>query len=150
MPTVPVFGNRVEGCPYVIRPSAYVLLRNASGEIAIVRTAEGVFLPGGGIEAGETSEQAVVREAMEECGFVLQGCRSFADAIEIVYSVAENACFEKRSTFFTADLREITLAQDPGHDLLWLQPEAAMDMLSHGSHRWVIDQFGRENSPSGT
>lgn len=132
----------MEGCPYVIRPSAYVLVRNSSGEIAIVRTATGVFLPGGGIETGETPEQAVVREAMEECGFVLRECRSLANAIEIVYSATENACFEKRSTFFTADLREVTLAQEPDHDLLWLKPGDAMDMVSHGSHRWIIDQFG--------
>ncbi|MBI1897436.1 MAG: NUDIX hydrolase [Acidobacteria bacterium] len=65
---VPVFGTPVEGCPYVLRPSAYALVRNAAGELAVARTPRGCFLPGGGVETGESPEQAIEREAKEECG----------------------------------------------------------------------------------
>lgn len=65
---MPVFGERVAGASYALRPSAYALIRNEFGQVAVVRTAQGVFLPGGGIEAGETPEQAVQREVLEECG----------------------------------------------------------------------------------
>ena len=49
----PVFGRQVEGCPYIIRPSAYALVRREAGELAVARTAIGYFLPGGGLKAGE-------------------------------------------------------------------------------------------------
>jgi 8-oxo-dGTP diphosphatase len=62
-----VFGRRVAEATYVRRPSVYAVITNGAGQVAVVRTAQGVFLPGGGIERGETPEQAVLREALEEC-----------------------------------------------------------------------------------
>ena len=86
---VPVFGRQVEGCPYIVRPSAYALVRREADELAIARTAIGYFLPGGGLKAGETSEQAIEREAMEECGLVLRPRSLLGRAIQIVYSPVE-------------------------------------------------------------
>ena len=145
---VPLFGNRVEGCAYVVRPSAYVLVRNSANEIAVARTPKDYFLPGGGIEAGETAEQAAVREAEEECGLVLSLCNRLASAVEFVQSAEENAYFEKRSTFFQASLRDIVPAREPDHDLVWLKLDEAMELLSHGSHRWTVTQL-RSSSNSG-
>jgi 8-oxo-dGTP diphosphatase len=139
--TVPIFGSRLEGFPYVIRPSAYVLVRNSSAEIALVRTAKGYFLPGGGIEAGETPAQAAAREAMEECGFVLSPCRYLTSAVDIVLSEDETVCFEKRSVFFEADLRETIQAQEPDHEVFWGKREQVMELLSHPSHRWAVGQL---------
>jgi hypothetical protein len=41
----PEFGSRVDGCPYVVRPSAYAVVRDARGYIAIVHTAQGFRVP---------------------------------------------------------------------------------------------------------
>jgi 8-oxo-dGTP diphosphatase len=66
-----VFGVRSEGERWVIRPSAYGLLEDQDGRIAVVRSQDGIFLPGGGIEIGETPQEAIRREALEECGLVV-------------------------------------------------------------------------------
>ena len=36
--------------------------------MAVVRTPDGLFLPGGGCEPRESEQGTVIREVMEECG----------------------------------------------------------------------------------
>ena len=69
---VPVFGVRRAATQPTPRPSAYALIADGSRRIAAVRTGAGVFLPGGGIEPGETPEVAAARETLEECGVVVR------------------------------------------------------------------------------
>lgn len=138
---IPVFGNRMLDCPYVIRPSAYALVRSADSLIAVVRTNAGCFLPGGGIENGEEPERAVEREANEECGLVLTVTNLLGNAVEIVYSHQEHTCFEKASAFFEARLHTITSPTELGHELLWVTPAEAIALLSHASHRWAVKQY---------
>ena len=139
---VPVFGVRVEGCPYIVRPSAYALVRNASGEVAVVQTPRGCFLPGGGIETGESPERAAEREAMEECGLVIDSLGSVGTAVELVHAPEEHACFEKQCTFLTARLLRLAPVHEANHALAWLTLEDAIRRLSHGSHRWAVGRIG--------
>ena len=80
---VPVFGSRMAGYPYIERPSAYAIVRNESGCFALMRTPRGFYLPGGGIEASETPEQAIKREAMEEAdrGVTSAGREGYRDRV---------------------------------------------------------------------
>jgi 8-oxo-dGTP diphosphatase len=122
----------------VLRPSAYALVRNSAGELAIVRSAKGCFLPGGGIENGETPEQTIQRESREECGLALEPVRLLGRAVEYVYSPAEKTCFEKPSTFFEADLTAVGTAQELDHELVWMNLQQAIDALCYESHRWAV------------
>src|SRR5262245_1795006 len=79
----------------IIRPSAYALVLNDAGLLAVVRSKNGTFLPGGGIDKNESAEQAVVREAMEECGFQLRVGSCVNRAIQFVGSEARRKCLEK-------------------------------------------------------
>lgn len=135
----PVFGERVSGVAYVRRPSAYAIIRNAAGEVAVVRTPKGAFLPGGGIEAGETPEEAVVREVLEECGFAIRLLSRLPDAVQFVHAPAEARHFEKCSAFFEAVVAgSQTSAVESGHEVLWLAQDAARRLLSHESHSWAV------------
>jgi 8-oxo-dGTP pyrophosphatase MutT (NUDIX family) len=123
----------------VIRPSAYALVRNTDGAVAVVCTARGCFLPGGGIEVGESPGLTIEREALEECGLVLRVRAVVGAAVEIGYSPDEDTCFEKQSTFVEADLQSLTAPQEPDHELVWLTRTEAAERLSHGSHRWALE-----------
>jgi 2-polyprenyl-3-methyl-5-hydroxy-6-metoxy-1,4-benzoquinol methylase/8-oxo-dGTP pyrophosphatase MutT (NUDIX family) len=139
--SVPVFGTRVEGCPYVVRPSAYALVRNGGGDLAVIRTPRGSYLPGGGVEANETPEQTVQREAKEESGLILKLRASLGRAVEIVYSAEENVCFEKRCLFVEAEIIGQVLANERDHELIWADPDRAISLLSHESHRWAVRHY---------
>jgi 8-oxo-dGTP diphosphatase len=96
------------------------------------------LLPGGGIEANENAQQAVEREAREECGFVIQPCGVIGNATEIVHSPAGHAGVDKVSVFFTAVVTGQIAAAQPDHELVWLSPADAIKRLSHKSHQWAV------------
>jgi len=135
---IPIFGTRIEGRAYVRRPSAYALVRNGGGEWALVQTPQGCFLPGGGMEPDETSQQTVERESREECGFVLRPGRVIAQAIQFVYSTQEKEYFEKICEFVEAELIDMVAPVEDDHELIWRDVDEALKSLSHGSHRWAV------------
>lgn len=137
----PVFGIRVQGIQYLYRPSAYALIRDSQGRFAVARTPVACFLPGGGIDAGETPEQTVQREAQEECGLVLKPLSQIGQAVEICYSVADDAYYEKDSVFIEADVVGKSRATELDHQLFWMSTAETIAALSHGSHRWAVQRL---------
>jgi 8-oxo-dGTP diphosphatase len=135
-----VFGARPEKC--IIRPSAYVLIEDENDRVAVVRSADGIFLPGGGIEAGETPEEAIRREALEECGFIIQTGAWLVRAVQFSYSKAEESYFEKRSTFVEGTVLGTDFSHlEANHEVIWINPESANQFLSHASQYWAVEQW---------
>jgi len=141
----PIFGSRRDGCPYIHRPSAYALITNDLDEIAVMRTPRGYFLPGGGVENGESPEMAVKREAREEGGLVLEGVEEFCSAIEYIESTEEHAFFEKDCRFFTAKLIDSVPGGERDHTLIWLPANRAAESLDHQSHAWAVQRLAKRD-----
>lgn len=134
------FGKRVEALEYVPRPSAYVLLQNDEGLVAVVRNPAGVFLPGGGVKSPESSREAAIREVGEECGIVVELDELLGKAEEYVHSEAKGAYFVKQCRFFRARAVGTTTATEADHELAWLSPEEAVDQLYHASQAWIVEK----------
>lgn len=72
------FGTKLEGKEYTERVGAYAVAFDEQGRVALVeapvfRTGNlWLFLPGGGIEPGESDEACIVRECLEETGCSVQ------------------------------------------------------------------------------
>ncbi len=56
----------------IYRVSAKALVFDENKNILIIRENRGWELPGGGIEQGESPQEAITREMEEECGFVVE------------------------------------------------------------------------------
>jgi protein-S-isoprenylcysteine O-methyltransferase Ste14/8-oxo-dGTP pyrophosphatase MutT (NUDIX family) len=140
---IPVFGARIAGQTYVPRPSAYALLQDSAGRVAVVETPRGFFLPGGGLEGHETAEEAVVRETQEECGLPIRAGACIGRAVQLVHSPAEAAHFEKISVFLECTPEELPSGpeKEEDHDLIWISADEAARRLTHESHRWAVARW---------
>lgn len=144
-----VFGEPLPGRTHLRRPSAYALVKNEHAEFAIVRTRRGLFLPGGGIEPGETAAEAVARETREECGLLVRPKRELGRAVQLVHSRGGELTFEKMSEFWWAELvKERVADPEPGNELVWLLAVEARGRMFHESQAWALEKFSdyRETS----
>ena len=103
-----------------------------------MRAIDGIFLPGGGLEESESPDEAVAREALEECGLVVRVGACVIRLVQFVVT-AEGVHVEKRCAFFDARIeRENRAAMLPGHETLWLGLARAAQILKHDSQRWAV------------
>lgn len=134
------FGTCSPGVEYRLRPGGYVVLKNEKGDIAVIETKAGVHLPGGGQEAGESIEDAAVREALEEIGWLVRLESFVGVADQFVFGSAENTHFRKRCTFYTATLLARESQPQAEAEPTWVAPNVAIERLTEGSQRWAVER----------
>jgi 8-oxo-dGTP diphosphatase len=143
MAAIPQFGAPEPGCAYPDRPAAFGILVRGR-EIALVEvTTPGKplwrDLPGGGIDPGESPEQAVAREFGEETGLRVTAGATFLRADQFFIN-GDGERFNVRGVFMTATLE----AHAPGlkieddHELIWRSPLEAITMVRREAHAWAI------------
>ena len=64
-----VFGMK-ENANYIDREGVY-LVPMKEGKIGVVKTSKGYFLLGGGLDNGESHEECIKRECLEEAGYTV-------------------------------------------------------------------------------
>ena len=126
----PFFGVRSPELVYRPRPGAYALVFDPAGRIAIVHEEEDWYLPGGGLEPGETHEVALAREIREECGCGIQIESHLADAVEYLVTRSGRP-LEARLRYFRARF----LGEPTVH---WLTTVKACPRLRRLSDAWAI------------
>ncbi|MCG3125493.1 MAG: Bis(5'-nucleosyl)-tetraphosphatase, symmetrical [Phycisphaerae bacterium] len=141
------FGTRRDGITYAPRTGACAVIRADDGRVAIMRTPMGDFLPGGGADPGETAEQTLRREVLEECGCDVRIGREIGQAAEYVDS-RDAGPVRKQIAFFEAALGErIRQPSEPDHQLVWLDAVDAARGMAHESHAWAIREVTNPVSP---
>ena len=145
------FGARIEGRDYKPRQGAYGILWR-DGLIACAQIGYSDFeydLPGGGIDPGETPEQAVVREFGEETGLEV---RVKAPVTELMhYFISDSGtAYNNHCHFFevelTRELRELKV--EPDHELVWLNPLQTLVCLKNEGFAWALTLWLRARKPS--
>jgi len=132
-----MFGDtdaEILGKTYELRKSARAILMNDDGDIAIQYLANHFFhkLPGGGVEAGETVEEAFLREVKEEVG-----CDSEIEKeIGLVIEYRKEHALMHMSYCYLArvvgPVTESHLEQaeiDEGMSTIWMRPELAIQKM---------------------
>jgi 8-oxo-dGTP diphosphatase len=137
------FGVQVPGQRYPDRPAAFGVAER-DGKVAAVKvTRKGersyFDLPGGGIDPGETSEAAVVREFGEETALVVQVGRLLGRANQYMVK-SDGQPANNISTLFEAEItgEDAGLKIEADHELVWLDPLEAITRLRHESHAWAV------------
>ena len=101
--------------------SCFVVAITPNGHIAISRPERGLGLPGGHVEAGESPEDCVRREANEECGITLGKLTVIGGWLaEKVKETEYNAKYPKRAyqLMYLAQIEAISDNYTPQHEIL--------------------------------
>lgn len=135
------FGHRTAGVTYVDRVCAYAIIRDRAGAIALVRTRKGYFLPGGGVDPGETIEQALRREILEETGYASEILGRLGVAAQHLYD-GERRVYVHKIGHFRAVTLEQKLAEpvEKDHELVWIRPDESLNLLTHEYQAWAVRQ----------
>lgn len=146
----PVFGQPEPGANYKDRPGAYAFIRSPEDPnlVAVMRTIYGVFLPGGGIEPGESILTGLHRELREELSCAIVSANQFAEATQFLYSKHYRQHFKKIAYFFAVTIDPDEPVQiEKEHELVWLPIAKAKEELYAEYQRWAASEFARQVFP---
>lgn len=135
-----VFGKKIDGETYDTREGVYgILFRD--NKVGVIKTSTGYFLPGGGIEDGESHMQCLKREFIEETGYDIDIRSYIGRASKFHFS---NIYFRHRyliGNFYFVDLKEkIAEKIEKDHELLWLSQNDAIRKLFLENQKWAVEK----------
>ena len=139
-----MFGVADRCARYTEREAAYAVVLDVDRRAAVVHGRSGMFLPGGGIEAGESPADALLRESLEECGRPLQVIGRIGEAIQ--YCHEEKGPFRARHRFF--EVRFQGPATQPGeYAFSWVHIDEACRWFRYESHVWAVRTLLARSEP---
>ncbi|MHC5268178.1 NUDIX hydrolase [Enterococcus sp. LJL98] len=147
---LPIFGEKQPNCQYKGRYGAYVVVpQKDHKKMILVQAPNGAyFLPGGGIEAGETHLEAIHREMLEELGFEVTIGSYFGEAVEYFYSRHRKTHYYHPGYFYeVTDWKSVAAPTETTNQLVWVTPIEAKKLLKRGSHRWAVEQWLQKHPP---
>lgn len=115
------------------RPTAKILLKDTDGMICLTAKTNSnfYFLPGGGIEAGESETDAIKRECLEEAGCNISIDKKICDVTEYREEVGEKRIVSCFSGNVIGEKSSPTLAVDDiGFDVVWHTLDKAIELLT--------------------
>ena len=131
---------------YRIRAGSYAILPLKGRFLVTAQTAPefDVQLPGGGIDPGESPQQALHREVLEEIGWRIARPRRLGAFRRFVYMPDYDMWAEKLCHVFVAHpVRQIADPVEPDHATLVLSaPEAIAVLGNDGDRHFVKTLFG--------
>ncbi|MDP1913632.1 NUDIX domain-containing protein [Brevundimonas sp.] len=136
------FGTAAPGLDHRPRPTAFGLVFE-SGKLACVRVDRGegsyLDLPGGAVDGGETEEQAVAREFLEETGMTVRPLTRIAEASQY-FRKSDGEPINNIGGFWIAQQLSLDPAAkvEADHELVWLYPLEALAQLRHDAHAWAV------------
>lgn len=136
-----VFGDK-KRTDYVDRKGAY-LIAVKDGKIAVIKTAKGYFLLGGGSDCGETDEETIIRECLEEtgCGAVID---RLVCSAETYTEHPDLGCFHPIQSYYSGTL--LPQNQKPSetdHQLVWTEYDELQGNLFAEMQNWALDEWYR-------
>ena len=136
---IPEFGTRLVGIDYMDRPGVHAVIEDDDGQVGVIETSTGYFLPGGGMDPGETEVDALKREIMEEIGYQVSALAEIGAAVEYIQAAQEKKHYRIQSKFYQVRLdSRIAEGIEKDHRFVWLPKEEAQQLLTRQSQAWAV------------
>ncbi|WP_180953506.1 NUDIX hydrolase [Bacillus sp. T33-2] len=136
------FGEQNFGKEYITRPGAYGIIFNTEkNKIAITKHLGKYFLIGGGVEEGETPEDCLRREFLEEAGWYVKIEKYIGTAQRYFYSTNQYEYMHSIGDFYVCQrLEGFTEPIEQDHEICWVEPQQAAGLLFHEHQSWAVKQ----------
>jgi 8-oxo-dGTP diphosphatase len=135
-----IFGDKIQGIDYIVRVGAYGVMLNEAGHVAVMKTPYGHFLPGGGLEHGESPQECIIREFEEEIGCGIQIKKFIGKASKYYFSDVFNQYRHPIGFFYIVSLdKQVTIALEKDLELLWMKPLECINCL-HEHQAWAVKE----------
>ncbi|ENQ3108607.1 8-oxo-dGTP diphosphatase [Bacillus sp. 491mf] len=138
----PSFGEKKQHIEYILRPSSYAIIFNENTtKIAVIQKGIRYFLPGGGIENGETKESCLHRELLEELGWAIEVQQYVGNAERYFYAEKEGVYYLNDGYFYICNkTQEKHTPQEDDYILHWVSSSEAQQLLVHDHQQWAVRQ----------
>lgn len=142
--TNPVFGIKDPQLHYFERRGVYAVIPDASGQRLLMLAAPNaaVFLPGGGIESGESDEETLRRELLEEFGVEVTIDAKLGAAAEYFYSHHRKTAYYHPATFYACHgIKQVAQPLENFNTLMLMPISVAVGQLKRPTHRWAVTRW---------
>ena len=132
-----IFGTK-EDASYLDREGAYIIPIK-DDKIGVIKTPKGYFLLGGGIDKGESHEDAIRRECLEEAGCTVNINQKLCSA-ETYTKHPNIGYFHPIQTYYIGELLE--KVQEPiesDHEFMWVEYEQLKGKMFAEMQNWAIE-----------
>ena len=133
-----IFGTK-ENASYSDREGAYFIVIKEN-RIGVIKTPKGYFLLGGGIDEGESHEQALKRECLEEAGYTVNIKQKLCSA-ETYTKHPKIGYFHPIQTYYIGELIEkVQVPIESDHEFMWVEYEQLKGKMFAEMQNWAIEQ----------
>ncbi len=137
-----VFGIK-ENAVYLDREGAY-LIPVHNNEIAVIKTAKGFFLLGGGLDENESHEDCIKRECIEETGYTAVIKEKICSA-ETYTTHPELGYFHPVQIYYVGELKEkVSEPIETDHVLKWVKYDDIKGKMFAEMQNWALEQVWSE------
>lgn len=146
------FGTRSPDKTYIERVGAYGIIFNSEQQIAVTYTSSGYYLLGGKIENGESHEDCIKRECLEEVGLSVSVGDFICKGDNYFWSIGSRQNRHGIGYFYYAYplTNHLDLQTEEDNQLMWLEAEECLKKLYLEHQSWAVKQavslYGKTHS----
>ena len=139
-----VFGEKIATLQYRYRKAVYAVIILEGKLLTVINHRGHYFLPGGGLNKGETNLQCLEREMMEETGYRLEKAEYIGSASLYFLSPCDGPIHNDGSFYYVslAEQKEQPLEQD--YTIEWCDIAVCENCLLHAHHVWAVRKVCKE------